>query len=484
MGLVMPVRRRAKVNPISDARAALVLAEPRIRPAVVGLFKAVAPLYFHLALGFRSLELRHEERIVEAYRAFFDGKIRLLVAFRHPYGDEAQLMAYLIGKLLAREARLLGGKLAKAPHAHFVHGYEVPLWGGPFERWLLPRVGAVPVYHEKLDQASLARIRRLMLDGGYPLALAPEGQVSYTSEALPRLESGATRIASWCVEDLAAEGRSEDVVILPISVHHRWDPAAGRGLDALIGRTERLCGIAPPAGAGQAHDEGPEEGGPTGGAAPAAGRHRRLAVLAERLLALAERHYSRFYGAVLPRAGEPGMAQRLADLREAALRAAESALGLRPEGDVIRRVYRIRQVSWDRIFRADLGGPEPTSQLELALADRVAGEAWYASRHMELVDLAYYLDFDRLKPEDPLELYVETAQNYYDLASRLSGGNISDRIGLRGKRATVIVGEPLRVTDSLAKSGSRKTALESLNEELKRSFEACIAEIREDRKHG
>jgi len=463
-------------KPIATARSAQVLAEPGIKPGVVAFFRLVSPLYFHALLGFRSVAIRHAERIVQAYSDFFDGKTRLLIAFRHPYGDEAQLLGYVIGKIVDREAKRGGVRLAKKPHAHFVHGYEVPLWAGAFERWLLPRVGAVPVYHTKFDGKSIRQIRSLMRDGEYPLALAPEGQVSYSSEELPRLESGASRICAWCVEDLAREKRPEKVIILPISVHYRWEASSARQLDKLIGRIENACGIEPPHGEGTLGGRGTPDG---------ASRFDRLSAAADFILATAERHYSRFYAAALPRAGNPTRAGRLNDLREAALSAAEQAFHLKPDGDEIRRVYKIRQTGWDRIFRTDFSDPKALPGLERALADRVAGEAWYVSRHMELVDLAYYLDFERLKPDDPLELYIETAQNYYDFVSRLEGGNISDRISVGRKKATVIIGEPIPATDRLSCFGSnRKAAVESLNGDLRRAYADCIEEIREERKNG
>ncbi|MFA6365812.1 MAG: hypothetical protein WCX13_01340, partial [Candidatus Hydrogenedentales bacterium] len=70
------------------------------------------------------------------------------------------------------------------------------------------------------------------------------------------------------------------------------------------------------------------------------------------------------------------------------------------------------------------------------------------------------------------------AQNYYDLISRLKGGNISDRIGIRGKRGIVIVGEPIHATERLSAFGrNRKTAIESLDEDLRREFVHCMEEL-------
>ncbi len=455
------------VQPIVEAKALVQLARNKIRPWVLALFRFIAPLYMKAALGFSRVRLVHAERLVQAYADFFTGKTRLLIAFRHPYGDEAQLMAYVIGKLLAKEVRARRIKLPKKPHAHFVHGYEVPLWAGAFERWLLPRVGALPVYHAKFDSLSIKRIRVLMKNGEYPIALAPEGQVSYSSEEAPRLESGAARICLWCSEDLNREGRSDEVVLLPISIHYRWPAATEKSLDVFIGSMEVDCGRVQVAGMN---------------------RFERLKRLGEAVLAAAEDQYRRFYGAELPESGQLTSAQRLANLRQAALSTAERCFHLKPEGDEIHRVYRIRQTGWDRIFRADLAEKADKrhgSTLHHSMADRLAGEAWYASRHMELVDLTYYLDLDRLKPHDPLELYIETAQNYYDWISRLKGGNISHRKNLRPKEGIVIVGKPLPVAQTLKSLGLQakpgKAATDALNHALLGEFLGCIEEIRQAR---
>ncbi len=467
-------------KPIAAARSRRNLAPSRVRPAIVSFFRFISPLYLRAALGFRSVELKHAERIVDAYRDFFDRKTRLIIAFRHPYGDEAQLMAYVIGRLVGEEAKKRGVHLARQPHAHFIHGYEVPLWAGAFERWILPRSGAVPVYHTKFDAGSVELIRSLMKDGDYPLALAPEGQVSYTSDGLPRLESGTSHICAWCAADLTREKRGEKVVILPVSIHHRWDKDAEKRLDRLIETIEKECGIV---AAAAATATAAPPAATAAGTSPPASRFRRLSAAADAILEAAERHYTRFYAAALPRPGNPSRKERLDDLCGAALSAAEKAFHLTPDGDTIRRVYKIRQTGWDRIFREDLPDPKTLPGLQQALADRVAGEAWYVSRHMELVDLAYYLDFERLKEDDPLERYIETAQNYYDLISRLKGGNISDRIGIKGKRATVIVGEPIPATERLSAFGrNRKAAIESLDEDLKREFVRCIEELLEEKR--
>ena len=61
----------------------------------------------------------------------------------------------------------------------------------------------------------------------------------------------------------------------------------------------------------------------------------------------------------------------------------------------------------------------------------MAGEAWHAMRHMELVDLMGYHDVDYIQglssPALSFDRIVETVVNLQDLVGRLMGGNIATR---------------------------------------------------------
>jgi hypothetical protein len=442
------------------------------------LLQTLGPLYAKAALRLDRLELRGAERLVKAWRDFQAGSARLILAFRHPYGDEPQLFSYLFDLVVPREARRLGVVLPRRTHARFVHGYEVPLWSGPFVRWLLPRIGAVPVYHARYDSASVARIRAIAKEDDFPLALAPEGQVSYRSETLPRIEPGTARIAFWCAEDLAAAGRSMPVLVLPLSVHYRRDESEIGKVEALVAGLERSCGIAPSAGT------------PAESSARRAALKARLVVLDLALLGLAESLYGLRGGAGA--AAPPTRDSRLGALIDAALERAESMLGIDGAGgraskstgeggaDTVERLYRVRQEGWDRIYPdRDLAAMKP---LERELADRQAGEAWYAMRHMETVDLACYLDSAYVegqagKDGPSFDRLVECAYSLADLASRLVGGDISDRPDLLRKRAVVIAAEPIDVSARLSDyQRSRKAAVASVTAEIARAYEDCIRE--------
>jgi len=433
-----------------------------------------------MGLRIKSIEFRRPELLVDAWRQFQEGRTRLLIAFRHAYGDEPQLLSYVFDAVLRPAARRLGAALPRVPRARFVHGYEVPLWSGALTRWILPRSGAMPVYHAKVDRRSLERMRAALRDGPYPLALAPEGQISYRSEALPRIEEGAVRLGVWCAAELAAAGRPERVHVLPLSVHYRYDEADAPKLEALVSEVEASCDGQDGQGRAAA-GRGPTDSrrrrgvaGPGWKAALAA----RIEAVELRLIAAAEGYYG-----IRPPEGASRDA-RLEALLEEALRRAEAAFGLVPEGDRIARVYRIRQEGWDRIYpEVDLRALPP---LERRLADRRAGEAWYVMRHMELVDLGHYLDSTYLAGRNgdgpPFDRLVEAAYSAADLASRLVGGNISHRPSALAKRAVIAASPAIDVGAlTAARGGDRRAASRAALAELERAYVQEIKEYIDER---
>jgi hypothetical protein len=118
-------------------RARPRFAVPALKRSALGLMDLLGPAYARFGLGLSSLRFSGADRLAAALGDLAAGRARLVIAFRHPYGD------------------------------------EVPLWSGPLVRWLLPRTGSFPVYHVRLDRS---------------------GQVSYRSESLPRLERGALQL--------------------------------------------------------------------------------------------------------------------------------------------------------------------------------------------------------------------------------------------------------------------------------------------------
>jgi hypothetical protein len=477
-------KRTLQYAPIVKARI-----RQRLRPSspsvpTLFLLRLLAPAYIRFALKFNAVTISGMNQILAAWRDFQEKRIRLILAFRHPYGEEPQLFSYVFDILLGRESRKCGNPLPRRPHARFVHGYEVALWGSAFIRWLLPRIGAVPVYHVRIDSAGMKAIRRILRDDACPLALAPEGQVSYRSETLPRLEQGAVRMGFWCAQDMEKSGRSERVVILPLSVHYKYDQRDMKKLMAMLERDEAACGMKrAPSGSG-----------------PIALRDR-LATLEDNILDMAETHYVKAYRYHPPTiettdpmtSNAKNRRMRWECLMDAALDMAECELGI-PRGvhgnesgtgseygheDRISRVYRIRQHGWDRIYPVE--SDTENCGLTSALADRRAGEAWYAMRHMEFVDLMFYLDAAYLEDAPgngpSFDRLVETAYNLDDLISRLSGGNFSNRSNVMRKAAFIIPGPALDISARFEDyKANWKEAAKKATADLAESYLQCVKE--------
>ena len=451
---------------IVTAQPRPALAAPGVDPLALALIEAVGPLYAKFALRLKSMDFIGGEHFVEAARDFYEGRARLLIAFRHPYGDEPQFLMYAMHRALPREAKRLGRPLAHKAHCLFLHGYEVPLWSGPLVRWILPRSGSMPVYHARLDGAGLRRIRTTMSDGAHPLAIAPEGQSSYRSETLPRVERGALQFGFWCAEELEAKGRVEKVHVLPVSVHLKYREEDIGALETLGADLETKLGLAP-------GRSGQEDG------IDAASRRRslglRLRAIDLAIIDLAESFYALRPGSMDTRD------TRWQAILETALRRAEAMLGLPSDGEQIARVYRIRHEGWNRIFpELDLGSLPP---LERELADRRAGEAWYAMRHMETVDLGFYLDADYLESQlaagasPTIGRLAETAYNLADLCTRLTGGDISDRPNILDRHLVLVAEPPLEMRSRLENyRADRRSALEKAEADLVDAYHHAIKE--------
>ena len=145
-------------------------------------------------------------------------------------------------------------------------------------------------------------------------------------------------------------------------------------------------------------------------------------------------------------------------------------------------MYRLRQECWDRIYSLDPA--RKISALERAYADRRAGEAWFAMRHMEFVDIAYYLDSDYLAGTagDPpsFNRIAETVVNLTDLAARFAGGNISNRSAALRKRAVVIAGSPLEIRERMTGyKKNRKEAVDAVTADMKQIFLDCATALRD-----
>ncbi|MDR1785872.1 MAG: acyltransferase, partial [Spirochaetaceae bacterium] len=230
-------------RPVIQALPAIAAGDPGVSPFTLSVGRLAGRTYLRSFIGGAKIRLEDTGPFAAAFERALSGRSRCIIALRHQNGWEPQTLMWYVITGFAGAARRRGVTFPQRPSLTFVHGYEVLRWGGPLARWLLPRIGAIPVHHTKLDSRGMARIYRALETGPYPLVIAPEGQVSYTLSMPPRIESGAARIGLTVAERLRSSGADAAVEILPVALYPRYGERGWRGVEALTAQVEGLCGI-------------------------------------------------------------------------------------------------------------------------------------------------------------------------------------------------------------------------------------------------
>lgn len=420
------------------------------KPWFISLVAFLAPAYMRAALRIRSVKVEGAGILGRQYEEARRGESRFLVAFRHPGDADPHLAFWFLNVRLPRELR----RPRKDFGARFVSGDEIALWGGPLVRWALRNAGTVPVRHGYLDRPAMDALVDAIAESPTPVALAPEGQISYHVGSVPALDEGTARLAIWAAGRLGATGRPLPIRIVPLAVEYRFSAAALARLPSFLSQLERRCGLA---------DGGSE--------APRA----RIERIWDRMVGLAEDHYARVYGqAPAPRGS--GLRERLELLLEGSITRLEAFYGLTPGtgagSELKARTMAARSAAMARVFY-NRGRWESMSPLERGMARKAAAEAFFIDRHQQLVDLGEYLDPAYAGPEGsrtPPDRLIELAQNLWDLAQRLEGGDVSTRTGVFSKDVVLRVGDPI---EAAPRNGEKsRSAARRITEELHAGFVA------------
>ena len=423
------------------------------------------PLWTSWQTNLVEVESHNAETLVKLYHEFEAGKTRLLLAFRHPNPTDPYVLSQLLWQDLPQTARQMGVSLGTT-HSHFIYDRGIPLWAGSYLGWLFSKLGGVPIQRGKLDLQALKTARELFVNGQFPLAAAPEGGNNGHNEIVSPLEPGIAQLAFWCQEDLIAQERDANVVILPLGIQYRYIEEPWQELESLMDRLEQESGLT---------------------LAGDLDLYGRLYRLAEHLLALMEAYYHEFYGVTFktvdefispkdePMDANDLLAVRLRSLIDEALKVAEQYFGLRPKGSTIDRCRKLEQAGWDRIFR---GGTEKLSPVELGLANRVAEEADLRMWHMRLVESFVAVTGHYVKEHPSADRFAETALLLKDMVEKIkSNKNRPPVSGLQlgPQRAIATVGEPIVIGPLYAGyKRKRRQAITSLTKELQEQMESLI----------
>lgn len=432
----------------------------RFNPLVLQITRWLIPFLIRfrtrpwLPAGIVHVEAKNAEVLAELYQQFQSGKIRLLLACRHPEVDDSPCMLYMLSHVVPRVARQQGIALKHPIHAHFLYDRGMTLWAGNALGWFFSRIGGVPVRRGKrLDRQALQTARELFAHGKMPLAVAPEGGTNGHSGIVSPLEPGVAQMGFWCVEDLVKANRPETVVIVPIAIQYRYIQPPWSKLDWLLSKLEANSGL-PVQPIRESVVEGREEI-----------YHQRLCRLAEHLMTDMEEFYRQFYHQNLPDIPNQELIDRLHRLLDTALQVAEQYFNLQSQGSFIDRCRRLEEAGWSYIYREDVADIDALPPLKRGLADWVAQEADLRIRHMRLVESFVAVTANYIEEKPTVERFAETTLLIFDMMSRVGGGILPARPRLGWREAQITVGEPISVNERwLNSQANRQAARQGVNE--------------------
>ncbi|MDJ0649014.1 MAG: 1-acyl-sn-glycerol-3-phosphate acyltransferase, partial [Xenococcaceae cyanobacterium MO_188.B19] len=174
---------------MTRAQPKLDFIPPAFNPGILRLVHLSLPILQRLRLqpwlpaGISKIETVNGETLVELFHQFQTGKIRLILAFRHCEVDDPLSGLYLFSRTIPQIARHQGISLKSPIHSHFMYDRGMTIWAGNWLGWLFAKIGGVPVHRGKnLDLQAIKKIRQLLIDGQFPLVVAPEGATNGHSE--------------------------------------------------------------------------------------------------------------------------------------------------------------------------------------------------------------------------------------------------------------------------------------------------------------
>ncbi|WGV28368.1 1-acyl-sn-glycerol-3-phosphate acyltransferase [Halotia branconii] len=427
-------------NVIYQAQPPLEFIPPKFNPLFLGAVHLLLPSWISWQTAITQIEADNIEVLVDLYRQFQAGKIRFMLAFRHPKIDDPFCLTYLFSQLVPRVAREQGTVLQSPIHAHFIYDRGIPLWAGSYVGWVASRIGATPIQRGKADWTGLRSARDLFANGKFPMAAAPEGGTNGLSEKVSPLEPGIAQLGFWCAEDLHKDNRAEQVFIVPVGIKYSYVDTPWRAIAGLLSELEAASGL--------------QINSANQGNIPCLeSLYPRLLTLAEHLLALMEKFYTRFYHQNLPDVKteisdrNEALAVRLQALLNTALQIPEQYFDLQANGKLSDRCRRVEQAAWNYMFREDFKDVKALSPVEKALGDRVAEEANARMWHMRLVESFVVVSGNYIREKPTLERFAETTLILWQMIARIKGDQTSQRPQLGKQQVKMTIGEPISVSE-------------------------------------
>ncbi|BAY26940.1 phospholipid/glycerol acyltransferase [Calothrix sp. NIES-2100] len=456
---------------IQSIQPPLKFIPPRFNAVILQIAKWLLPVFLRFRLrpwlpaGIINIEAKNAQVLAQLYQQFQAGKVRFLLAFRHPEVDDPLCMFYLLSRIVPQVAREQGIPLQYPPHSHFLYDRGMTLWAGNWLGWFFSSLGGVAIRRGKrLDRQAIQTARELFVNSKIPIAVAPEGGTNGHSGIVSPLEPGVSQLGFWCVEDLAKANRPETVFIVPIAIQYRYINPPWSKLERLLSKLEANSGL-PALPIDNSINSQAEI------------YYQRLYRLAEHVISEMEEFYRRFYHQNLPVIPNQDINSRLHRLMDTALQMSEQYFNIQPQGNFIDRCRRLEEAGWSYIYREDVPDIAALSPLQRGLADWIAEEADLRMRHMRLVESFLAVTTNYIQQQPTAERFAETTLIIFDMLSRISETKTPARPRLGWRQACLSVGEPISVTERWLNSQSDRQAARQATSQLTQDLKIALEQL-------
>lgn len=450
---------------------------PAFNPLVLKIVHWTLPIVRRIRLkswlpaGIGQIEIVNGENLAELWQKFQIGKIRLILAFRHCEVDDPISGLYLFSKGIPKIAQKSSISLQYPLHAHFMYDRGMTLWAGNWLGWLFSKIGGVPVHRGKtLDLPAIKTIRELLINGKFPLVIAPEGGTNGHSYRISPLEPGTAQLGFWCAEDLQKANRYESVIILPINLKYRYIKPQWTKLDKLLSQLEVDCGLTVSRNSNSTKNK------------PETIYLPRIFRLGEYLISTMEDFYRRFYHFPIIKHYAPdtpeNLTLRLQNLLDIALRVGENYFGLKTTGNIIERCRRLEEAGWNYIYRQD--NLENLSPVTQGLDNWIIKEAQGMMLHMRLVESFVAVDHAYLLEKPSFEKCAEISLILYDAIARIKGEAVPRRPRLGWRKSTITIGQPINISDRLNTYQQSRSAAKQAVIKLTQDLQIALERMKEN----
>ncbi len=440
-------KRKEKNMILPRATSGRGFVTPRYSAGARRFMIVVGGVYLKLVEGVASVRLHNDAVLLDELERFYQGDERMVIAFRHVTKEDAPVIMYALNKKLQKLIRLRNKHRKKGerivPHARFLYGRDVLNWAGKLAAWLFPRIGCIPVQNRGSNTNGLNILRKEMREGGFPIALAPEGQVNYHMYQCSPISPGVSSLAMWGTES------SKDVTIIPVAIGYRHSDTPDAFIRSVLTRWEQQTGLRLT----------------TTDTQPILSLLHEAAVKTVELL---EELYK-----ITSTEPSLDLRSRILAVCENAMQRAEHLAQETPQGNLIDRLFHIRYRGVEAVYPESFN-PRDLPPLGRSIADFRALEAHVYLRHSQIVDVLQYIDPAYIKSPCSAGRASEFALDLLDVINRAQGGNINTRFTPSGKQALVEIGTPLRVSELFpgGSTPSRKARLDRLTKEVFNSLQA------------